>query len=290
MPEGDTVWLAARHLHAGLAGRELTATDFRVPRLAEVDLAGSITREVVPRGKHLLFRFAGGPGDGHTLHTHFRMDGSWHLYPDGRAWRGGAEWQIRAVLRVAGLVAVGYRLPVVELLPTADEASVVGHLGPDLLDPGADLAEAVRRIGADPGRPVGDAILDQRNVAGIGNLYRAETLFLAGVTPFTPVGHLPELGASVEHVLGIARRLLTVNAPRAIQSTTGMTRRDAWHWVFERRACLRCGNRVATAMTGEATRERIAYWCPVDQAGPAPESVPVSRLLPRTAGRTRYRP
>lgn len=290
MPEGDTVWLAARHLHAGFSGKRLTATDFRVPHLATVDLTGSTVREVLPRGKHLLFRFTGGPGDGHSLHTHFRMDGSWHLYPDGERWRGGADWQIRAVLRVEGLAAVGYRLPVIELLPTADEATVVGHLGPDLLDPDGDLAEAVRRVSADPDRPVGDAILDQRNVAGVGNLYRAETLFLAGVTPFTPVGRLGEFGTSVEHVLGVARRLLTVNAPRAIQSTTGMTRRDAWHWVFERRHCLRCKGRVATAMTGEASRERIAYWCPVDQKGPAPDSVPVSQLLPPTVGRTRYRP
>jgi endonuclease-8 len=290
VPEGDTVWLAARHLHAALAGRTLTGSDFRVPHLATVDLSGSVVAEVVPRGKHLLFRLTGGPGEGTTLHTHFRMDGSWHLYPDGQRWRGGAEHQIRVVLRADGIAAVGYRLPVVALIRTAEEDAAVGHLGPDLLDPEVDLGDAVRRLSRDPGRPVGEAILDQRNVAGIGNLYRTESLFLAGVTPFTPIGRLAEYGSSAPAILGIARRLLTVNAARAIQSTTGMTRRDAWHWVFERRTCLRCGARVATALSGDATRERIAYWCPADQAGPAPESVPPSRLLPRTVGRTRYRP
>lgn len=290
MPEGDTVWLAARHLHAALAGRVLAATDFRVPALATVDLGGTTVAEVVPRGKHLLFRLAGGPGDAMTLHTHFRMDGSWHLYPDGQPWKGGAPHQIRAILRVDGLAAVGYRLPVLELVPTADEHTVVGHLGPDLLDPDADMAAAAARLRSQPERVVGDAVLDQRNVAGIGNLYRSESLFLAGVTPFTPVGGLESFGTSVEQVLAIARRLLTLNAPRSLQSTTGLTRRDAYHWVFERTACLRCGTRVATAMTGEAPRERIAYWCPADQKGPAPASVPVGRLLPRTVGRTRYRP
>jgi endonuclease-8 len=118
VPEGDTVWLAGQRLHEALAGDLLVRSDFRVPSLATVDLSGQAVLEVVPRGKHLLTRLSGGL----TLHTHFRMDGSWHLYRPGDRWTGGPEWQVRAVLETASWQAVGYRLPVVDLLPTADEA------------------------------------------------------------------------------------------------------------------------------------------------------------------------
>ena len=121
MPEGDTVWLAAHHLHQALAGRQLVRSDFRVPQLATTDLAGRRVLEVVARGKHLLTRVDGGL----TLHTHFRMDGSWHLYRPDERWRGGPESDVRLVLEVPDRVAVGYRLPVVELLDTAAE----GHRG-----------------------------------------------------------------------------------------------------------------------------------------------------------------
>ncbi|MGJ7440418.1 DNA-formamidopyrimidine glycosylase family protein [Aquipuribacter sp. MA13-6] len=290
MPEGDTVWLAAKRLHRALAGKELVGFDLRVPQLATTDLTGSTVAAVVPRGKHLLTRFTGGPGDGLTLHTHFRMDGTWHLYPDGETWRGGAEWQVRAMMRVPGTTAVGYRLPVVDLVRTDDEDSVVGHLGPDVLGPGWDAEEAVRRLAADPERMVGDALLDQRLIAGLGNIYRTETCFLVGVTPFTPVGRLTELGTDLARVVSVGYRLLQANKDRYVQATTGDLRKGRNHWVFERRACLRCGTRVLTASTGKAGMERVAWWCPSCQQGPAPDPVPVRELLPPTTGRTRYRP
>ena len=183
MPEGDTVWRACQRLNQVLAGRTLTRCEFRVPTLATTDLTGVRVREVVSRGKHQLFRL----GNDYTLHTHFRMEGTWRIYPAGRPWIGGPEFQIRAVLGTAEHSCVGYRLPVVELLPSADEEEVVGHLGPDLLGPTWDLAEAVRRVSADPDRSIGEALLDQRNLAGIGTFYRAELLFLQGIHPRTPV-------------------------------------------------------------------------------------------------------
>src|SRR4051794_1773346 len=213
VPEGDTVWLAAHRLHAALAGRVLTRSDFRVPHLATSDLTGRSVREVVSRGKHLLTRVDGDL----TLHTHLRMDGSWRLFRPGSRWNGGPAHQIRLVLENADWQAVGYRLPVVELLPTERECDVVGHLGPDLLAPDPnhagtaahqwDEAEAVRRLAADAHRQIGPALLDQRNLAGIGNLYKAETLFLSGVTPWTPVGDVDDLPAVVRR----ARRLLLAN-------------------------------------------------------------------------------
>ena len=256
MPEGDTVWLAGQRLNEALAGKELLHADLRVPALATADLSGRRVLEVASRGKHLLTRLEGGL----TLHTHFRMDGSWHLYQPGETWRGGPAWQVRAVLATADRVAVGYRLPVLELLPTTEEDRVVGHLGPDLLDEDPDLAEAVRRLAGQGEEQVGLALLDQRLLAGLGNLYRCEVLFLQGISPWRPVAEVPDLPALVER----SRRLLRANRGRAQQSTTGSLRRGEQHWVFERsrRPCRRCGTPVASAEQGAAPRARLTYWCP----------------------------
>jgi endonuclease-8 len=265
MPEGDTVWLAARRMHAALASEVLTRTDFRVPAHATADLTGRRVLEVVSRGKHLLTRIEGGA----TLHTHFRMDGSWHLYPCGTRWSGGAEHQVRVVLSVAGWDAVGYRLPVVELLTTDDEDSAVGHLGPDLL---ADewspemVAEAARRLAADPARTAGEALLDQRNVAGVGTVYRAETLFLEGVHPRAPVGTV----ADPDRLVRRAHALLFRNRLHPEQATTGDRRRGQEHWVYGRggRPCRVCGTTIQVEEFGPQTQERLSYWCPRCQPWP----------------------
>lgn len=256
VPEGDVVHLAARRLHGALASRVLTTADLRVPRHATADLTGRRVLEVISRGKHLLVRVEGGV----TLHTHLRMDGSWHLYRTGRRPRGGPAWQIRAVLGNADWTAVGYRLGVVELLPTAEESRAVGHLGPDLLGPDWDLDEAVARLRADGTRPIGDALLDQRNLAGIGNLYKCEVLFLRGVSPFRPIGEVADLPALVD----LARRLLAANRDRAGQVTTGIARTGADTWVYERygRPCRRCGTRVRRDDQGREPYERVTFWCP----------------------------
>ncbi|MGQ0630245.1 MAG: Fpg/Nei family DNA glycosylase [Sporichthyaceae bacterium] len=262
MPEGDTVHLACRRLHDALAGSEIVHCDLRVPELATVDLSGATVAEVLARGKHQLFRFE----NGWTLHTHFRMDGTWHLTRPGAARSGGPDHQVRAVLRTAEWEAVGYRLPVLDLVRTAEEDSVVGHLGPDLLGADWDAAEALRRIHLDPSRSIGEALLDQRNLAGIGTLYRAETLFLSGVHPRTPVGAVPDVAAVVER----ARRLLTANRDRSEQSTTGDLRRGRQHWVFERarQPCRRCGTRIREEEFGPLGQERRSYWCPSCQPLP----------------------
>src|SRR5205807_1506617 len=134
VPEGDTVWLAAQRMHTALAGATLRRGELRVPQLAAVDLAGATVREVVPRGKHLLLRLA----DGRTLRSHLRMDGSWHIYRPGTKWRGGPAYDIRAVLATDAYACVGYRLHDPALVPTAQEQTLVGHLGPDVLGPDWD--------------------------------------------------------------------------------------------------------------------------------------------------------
>ncbi len=267
MPEGDTVWLAGSRLHQALAGHRLTRSDFRVPALATVDLAGREVVEVVSRGKHLLFRV----GDDLTLHTHFRMDGSWHLYRHGERWKGGPAWQVRLLLETESWQAVGYRLPVVELLRRDEEGNAVGHLGPDLLGPDWDRDEALRRLRDRPEREIGQSLLDQRNLAGIGNLYKVETLFLAGLSPWRPVGEVPDLGAVVDR----AQRLLLTNRDHPWQVTTGVNRRGQKHWVYERagQPCRRCRTAIQTAAQGAAPYDRVTYWCPTCQPGPAPTSI-----------------
>lgn len=253
MPEGDTVFRAARNLHRALAGRVLTRTDFRVPRLANADLAGQTVREVVPKGKHLLTR----TDRGMTLRTHFKMEGAWVLYRPEDRWRGPSH-EIRVVLENEEWTAVGYMLAMVDLLPTEKEHEVVGHLGPDILGPDWDLEEVVRRIRRRPEITIAEALLDQTNVAGIGNLYKNETLFLRGIDPRTPVGEVKDLPATVL----LAQRLLRMNIDHAEQTTTGNSRKGRQWWVMERpgRPCYRCGSLIQVVNHGSPPR--LSYWCP----------------------------
>ncbi|MEV8535370.1 DNA-formamidopyrimidine glycosylase family protein [Streptomyces sp. NPDC051211] len=261
MPEGDSVWRAARRLHAALAGETLTRSDLRVPRFATADLTGRRVLEVTPRGKHLLARIEGGL----TLHSHLRMDGAWHVFAAGERWRGGPAYEIRAILGTADRTAVGYRLPVLELLRTTDEDRAVGHLGPDLLGPDWDPALAARNLLADPARPLGEALLDQRNLAGIGNIYKSELCFLAQVTPWTPVAEAPD----PLRLAAAAHRLLDANKDRP-RSTTGRPGPGLFVYGREHRPCLRCGTPVRRAdQDGRPT-----YWCPRCQSGPAGDPAP----------------
>jgi endonuclease VIII len=249
VPEGDTVYLAAQRLNSALRGQTITGSDFRVPRYATVDLSGRVIREVRPAGKHLFFDL----GDV-TLHTHFKMQGSWHLYKSGERWRRPAH-QARVVLRTRSWAAVGFDLPVIELV--TDPQAVVAHLGPDLLAENFDLDEAMWRMSLDPDRPVGDCLLDQTVVAGLGNVYKSEVAFLAGVHPHTPVKRVTD----VARVLQLARRTIRANRTTGSQITTGDRRRGRQHWVYGRGGspCLRCGTPVEMDRDGT---ERVTYWCP----------------------------
>ncbi|MGW6491736.1 Fpg/Nei family DNA glycosylase [Streptomyces sp. NPDC055056] len=264
MPEGDTVWQAARRLHGALAGKVLTRSDLRVPQFATADLTGRTVLDVTPRGKHLLTRIEGDL----TLHSHLRMDGSWKVFEPGRRWSGGPAHQIRAILGTADRTAVGYRLPVLELLRTTDEERAVGHLGPDLLGPDWDPDKALQNLFRDPDRALGEALLDQRNLAGIGNVYKSELCFLLGVTPWLPVGALPSGLAG--RLPDLAKKLLEFNRDRPARITTG--RSDQHLYVYGRapRPCLRCGTPIRIADQGDGSRERPTYWCPHCQAGPTP--------------------
>lgn len=250
------MWRTAHRLHEALGGAVLTRSDLRVPKFATADLTGRRVLGVVPRGKHLLARVEGEL----TLHSHLGMEGAWRVYAADERRRGGPAHQVRAVLGTEAHTAVGVRLRVVELLRTSDEERVVGHLGPDLLGGDWDPAEAVRRLLADPARPLGEALLDQRNLAGIGNVYRSELCFLAQVPPWLPVGQAP----APDRLVALARRLLEANKARTGRSTTGERHRDRLLWVYGRgrRPCLRCGTAVRAAELGPPGEQRLTYWCP----------------------------
>lgn len=269
MPEGDTVFLAATRLRAALSGQRLTKTDFRVPSLATVDLSGGLVDDVVPRGKHLLFRISGG----RTLHTHYKMDGSWHLYRHGEKW-GGPSFEVRLVLETRDWVAVGFRLAVVELLETADEARVVGHLGPDPLGADWDPARALEALRQHPDEAIGSVLLDQRVIAGPGNVYKSEICFLAGVHPETLVRDVSDPAKLVD----LTARTMRANKTTGSQITTGDLRPGRGRWVYGRfdKPCFRCGTLIERGDQYGYGADRITYWCPSCQpvvtTAPAPST------------------
>jgi endonuclease-8 len=268
MPEGDVVWRTARQLHDAFAGRRLVLSDLRWPGLATVDLTGREVVAVVPRGKHLLLRLGGEPPL--TLHSHLRMEGSWRLQPASvpPPRSSGRRDDVRAVLGTEPWTAVGRRLGMLDLVRTRDETTLVGHLGPDVLGDDWNPEQVVRTLAQHPLRPVGDALLDQRVLAGVGTFYMAEALFLRGVSPWTPVRDVPDVPA----LLDLLHRLLTANRDRVGQVTTGDTRPGRTSWVHgrSRGLCRRCGTPIQVAPIGEQPRDRVAFFCPRCQPGTAP--------------------
>jgi endonuclease-8 len=253
MPEGDSVYLLARRLDRGIKGRRLARSDLRTPKTATVDLAGRTVVEHATHGKHLLTRLSGDL----TLHTHLRMQGSWTVTRPGRQLPSRLLGDVRVVLEAMnGATAYGLLLPVVDVVHTSREANLVGHLGPDPLHDDWDAAEAVRRLAAAPDRPVAAALLDQRNLAGLGNLWVNELLFLRAL-------------------VRLAARALRTSAfhPGSYQVTTGNQRHGEQHYVAGRagRGCLRCGTpiRVVGEIPNDPERRRT-WWCPTCQPGPQP--------------------
>lgn len=221
MPEGDTVFRAARTLHAALAGREIVRFDIRVPGSATADLRGDTVSAVVPRGKHLLLRVSGS-----TLHSHLRMEGEWHVYAHGQRWRQPA-FRARAIVGVAGAEAVGFDLAMVEVLPTADENRIVGHLGPDPLrddwDPRGRGAARIRstRSARRPARSTKRRRVRQR--------LRQRTLVLAGHRSAHPANTIDTLA-----LVTLGARLIRANRDRMARTFTGRDRPGERTWVYNR--------------------------------------------------------
>ena len=264
MPEGDSVWKAARRMREQLVGRTVVASDFRVPQHAMADLSGRGITAFDSYGKHMLTRFTGGI----TLHTHFEMDGAWQVVGPGKVLPRSFDDEIRLVLSTDGPTAYALRMPVLELIETAREDETVGHLGPDLLGPSWDEDLAVARLQREPDRPLVEALLDQKNLAGIGNLWAVETCYLRGHSPWTPVREVDLLA-----LVRLVRKMLRHSLEHPGQVTTGDTRRGMTHWVYGRsdRPCRRCRTPVQwrDSITG-TPYSRETWWCPSCQPGPFP--------------------
>lgn len=248
MPEGDTVWHTAAMLREHLVGRTLTRCDVRVPKFAIVDLTGQVVDEVLSRGKHLFIRV--GPA---SIHSHLKMDGSW------RVGRQRVDHRARIILEAGDIRAVGIDLGVLEILERDHDDAAVAHLGPDLLGDDWNPQLAAANLIADPDRAISVALLDQRVMAGVGNVYSNELCFVFGHLPTAPVRDI----ADPLRLVSRAREMLWANRSRRNRTTTGDTRAGRQVWVYGRagQPCRRCGTPIA--YDGDA--ERVQYWCPCCQ-------------------------
>ena len=250
MPEGDTVFHTAAVLRTALAGKALTRCDIRAPRYAAVDLTGQVVDEVLSRGKHLFIRV------GHaSIHSHLKMEGSWRV---GRAAVAGHH--IRIVLETAESRAIGIDLGVLEVLDRGTDMDAVADLGPDLLGPDWEPRTAAANLVADLDRPLAETLLDQRVMAGVGNVYCNELCFVFGRRPTSPVHTV----ADPLRVVQRARDMLWLIRSRWNRTTTGDTRPGRQLWVYGRAGepCRRSGSLIET----DRTSDRVTYWCPVCQS------------------------
>ena len=276
MPEGDTILRAAQALHRVLAGNVVTRFDSVYPSVTRVaenqPIVGQTVASVSARGKHLLMAFSGGL----VLRTHMRMNGSWHLYRPGVRWQR-PESEMRVLVATADAVAVGFNVPIAELLSKeqVERHKEIRALGPDLLagageryEYDVDATEIVRRMRARGRDPIAEVLLNQRVVAGIGNVFKSEILFVAGVDPFTPAASLSD--ADLERIVAVARDLLAASVldrsktltPSIGRRTTRSLDPNAALWVYSRggKPCRRCGAIIRSRKTG--LDARLTYWCP----------------------------
>ncbi len=274
MPEGDTLFRTARTLHEALAGRVVTSFDTVLPALARIDqdhpIAGRTVVAARSVGKHLLIEFSGKL----YLRTHMRMNGSWHIYRPGERWRR-PRGAMRIVVATDQYVAVAFDVPVAEFLTSRDleRHEELRALGPDLLGEAFDAGEAARRLRALPDAQLSDVLLNQRVMAGVGNVFKSEVLFVCGLDPFRAVASLTD--AQVAKLVAVALELLRANvidAGRLGAPTWGGYRRttrradpNARLWVYGRagKPCRRCGTAIRYLKQGADARG--TYWCPTCQ-------------------------
>jgi len=271
VPEGDTLVRTAAGLRPHLVGRTVTAARVRPPGPRADRIVGSTIEAVEAHGKHLLIRF----DSGLELRSHLGMHGSWHRYAPGERWRR-APSRARLVLEVPGAVAVCFDAPDLELFVVRARALVpaLSSLGPDLSAETFDSDAAIRRLAAptDESRTIAEALLDQKAMAGAGNVFKSEVLFIERIDPFAPVAALDR--EAMERLVFTARRLLVANRTTVQRTTTGGARAAAGSplWVYGRagRPCRRCGTRIESIRHGRMPRR--TWWCPKCQppVGPAP--------------------
>ena len=273
MPEGDTIFRAARTLNRALAGKTIVAFESVLPALtrvhADTPLTGRTIERVMAVGKHLLMHFSGGL----VLRTHMRMNGSWHIYRTGERWQR-PRGDMRIVVATSDFVAVAFNVPVAEMIPARGLARhrELRLLGPDLLGREFDAGEALGRLRARPDAAIADALLNQRVLAGIGNVYKSEILFVCRINPFALVRDLAD--EALADLIQAARRFLLANVAEGLSPMTTYagfrrtTRRDdpkerLWVYGRGRLPCRRCGTPIAVRKQG--LDARLTYWCPACQ-------------------------
>jgi endonuclease VIII len=277
MPEGDSIFRAARTLHRALAGQTVTRFQTALAQLAQIDrdepIAGRTVEKVEAAGKHSLMTFSGGL----VLRTHMRMNGSWHIYRPGEKWQVSPR-AMRIQVDTADWVAVAFNVYVAEFIRTErlGRHRPLATLGPDLLGD-FDHKEALRRVRLQGHAPLHDVLLNQRVMAGIGNVYKSEILFLAGVHPDTPGSELDD--DTLRALMALAHKLLIANVSdnkgpgivtyRGLRRTTGRMNPEDHLWVYSRggQPCRKCGTPIASRKDGDDAR--VTYWCPVCQPSPA---------------------
>jgi endonuclease VIII len=237
VPEGDTIFRIARTLDEALAGKVVTRFETALPKLERGSIKGRTVQRVRSVGKNLIIEFSGDL----SLRTHLRMNGSWHLYRAGERWRKKRE-DMRIVIATADFEAVGFNIPVAEL---NSELAV----GPDLLGKTLDVDEVVRRIREHASEEIGSVLLNQHLVAGIGNIYKSEVLYVCGINPFTRVETLDD--AALQRIVKKGRAILQRS-----------TRERPRFQVYERggQPCRKCGSRIEYKKQGPEIRG--TYWCP----------------------------
>jgi len=271
VPEGDTIFRAAAALHRALAGRVVTGFDTALAPLARVHDDSPITGRTVDRcesvGKHLLITFSGDL----VLRTHMRMSGSWHLYRPGERWQRRPN-AMRVRLDTDTWVAVAFDVPVAEFLTTRDlgRSRALNTLGPDLLSPAFNRDEALARMAGAGARSIAEVLLDQRVIAGIGNVFKSEVLFLCGIHPDRLASMLAP--ADFARVVDVAVPLMRANTGaaassgivtyRGLRRTTRQASGEETLWVYGRvgKPCRKCGTPIASAKRGIDARS--TYWCP----------------------------
>jgi endonuclease VIII len=261
LPEGDTILRAARTLQKAIGGQTISRFESTVPlvRRAAKSLIGQKVVEVTAAGKNLLMHFE----DGRVLRSHMRMTGSWHIYRPGERWRV-TEGAARVVIEAGEWVAVCFSAPVIELVTSIETHAPIATLGPDILGEQFDAAEAIKRISATKDRELGDAILDQTLVAGIGNVYKSEVLFICATHPRAHAGEVGD--EKLQEILAEARKQMRANLTTNGRRTRGLGQGERF-WVYRRSGspCLRCGTLIKMIRQGELVRS--TYYCPSCQGG-----------------------
>lgn len=298
MPEGDTIYRAARALQHAIGGKTVRSFETGLAKLARVNddtpIAGRTVEKVVSRGKWLLIHFSGDL----ILVTHMLMSGSWHLYRLGERWRMGRS-RMRVVLRTDDWEAVAFNVPVAEFFTarSLERSSQVPKLGPDILSDEFTLEGGVQRLASyaheNPSAEIAVVLLNQRVIAGLGNVYKSEVAFAAGVNPFRAMHTITQ--AEMEKMVEVSHRYMRANvtdgsaqivAYTGNRRTTHAMNREDRLWVYGRQGqeCRRCG--AAIMMRKQGIQARSTYWCPQCQPWVGEGTAPVGHALATSRRKT----